>query len=281
MRLAALISIFIFLIGFPGSAAPIFQKALHPVLKETAGPAKFKILRLIVQVEKRPSTLTETQESLRVYDRSFSMEVTVHYDVPKDEHWVIGIIQQIESPSINSYEYPEATLSWEFPELPFCDTPSKSDAPWPGDLSYRSVSNTGISEVSTNDHLYNAYDWAVPVPPKGDNYGKSELLSIKRTQNFIDWLVACRESDGAVVVLKRITWGSSFTIKIHPENFLGERATLTGSRDIQPIVEDVSDAVAVSELSDKVLSGNQVSNLDQGWWWTPKGKTPGVRVRLK
>ena len=281
MRLKSIIPICFSFACSLSVAAPIFKQPLHPIRAGEAGPVQFEILRLITKLEDKPPTLVETQSSLRVDDRRFSLAVTIRYTIPDSEQWSIGIIQQIDTPLINSCEYSMSILDWELPELPYCDTSAKSDAPWPGDLSYRTVTGAGTTEVFTGDHLVNVCTWAQPLPPKGEGHGPRELLSVNRSGNFTDWLVACRESDGAVVVLKRIRWGSSFKITVQPEGFLGERATLVEAKSVQPTVENVSDSDALTELSTKVLSGGEVSNLDMEWWSISKGETSGDRVRLR
>ena len=127
-----------------------------------------------------------------------------------------------------------------------------------------------------DDNLSGSVTWREPLPPDGQKLAdKPDLISVRRRQSFTTWLVARRESDGRLTVLRKATWGLDLDIAVDPTRPVGARASARLAPVRQPAVGDGKGESVPSEATK-----GRGANAVQEFWWTPNIDGIGRRRRL-
>lgn len=209
---------------------------------------------------------------LRILAPYFKANATVRVDA--DEDYTIGFIQQVDAMDLR-IEYARATTSWEMPKLPHYDCASEAAPPWYGTLHEIARVRRGEVEVAMDDNLVASMTWREPLPPDGGELAvKADLSSVKRKQSFTTWLVARRNRDGKLTVLRRVTWTIEFEIAVDMTKPVGKRCWIVKTPVRQPEI------FGDGSVPEGVLRGPGANDA-QEFWWTPKKEETGKRTRLR
>ena len=247
----------------------------------TAGQASFAVQSLTARMEDRPPTILEHPRTLEIKSSYFSVCATLQVRLPANEQWRIGFIQQIDARVIR-IDHSTAYLTCELPQFPYCDADHKANAPWCTKSNYPLITGTGATmtlETAIQDDPSTKTPWKEQLP-NGQAGKRPDLRAVRRSQQFTTWLVARRERDGRIVVLKRIRWEIGFSVTVDPNKPLGLRAVANPLPVRQPIVDDANRNDPSMRIPDTILSARQSANEDEQLWWNPKSGNPGQRTRL-
>jgi hypothetical protein len=239
----------------------------------------FTVTHFRARLDEAPVVLLERPACLRYLLPYFTANATVRCTVPRGETYTVGFIQQVDAMDLRN-EYARATTSWEMPRFPLYDCASVAEAPWYGTLHEIRRVEGGTSDldvdVAMDDNLSGSVTWREPLPPDGQKLSdKPELVSVKRKQSFTTWLVARREPDGHLTVLRKTTWSFDLEIAVDPTRPVGARGTAKLAPVRQPAVGD-GKGESVPPEATKGPGANAV----QEFWWTPKIEGIGKRRRL-
>lgn len=232
----------------------------------------FEVVHFSATIDDVPVVVIERPGYARILAPYFKANATVRVDA--DEDYTIGFLQQVDALDFK-IDYARATTSWEMPKLPHYDCASVARPPWYGTIHEIARVRRGEVSVAMDDNLVASMTWAEPLPPDGENVAEKEELSrVKRKQSFTTWLVARRDSDGAITVLRKVTWSIEFEVEVDVAQPVGKRCKPGKSPVRQP---EVSESGAVPE---EVLKGPGANEAQQ-FWWTPKKDGIGKRTRLR
>src|SRR5262249_11376761 len=138
----------------------------------------------------------------------FIANATLTVVTPKDQTILFGFIQQVDSVE-SRQSYSKADTLIEHKKFPVSDAESSKLGPWYNSGSGRATVNGGRSATVTlemDDGIAGNVSWIQPTPPKVEAPKSADLRHIKRDQKFTAWLVAMRESDKKIAVLRKVIW---------------------------------------------------------------------------
>lgn len=271
----------VWLVPFPAapareSGAP--QRQAHET--PDGGEAAFRVSHFSARLEAAPVVVLERPAYLRYLAPYFVANATVECTVPRGQKYAIGFIQQVDSMTLRN-EYARATTSWELSRFPMYDHATVASPPWYCTLhevqEVEGGSGVRRVEVAMDDNLTGSVTWQEPLPPAGERTRETaDLAGVKREQAFTVWLVARRESDRTIKVLKKARWSLRVDIAVDSGRPLGSRCRVHPVAVEQPqISEGRGETVPAG-----VLQGPG-ANEAQEFWWTPKTEGAGARTRLR
>lgn len=248
---------------------------------------KFKVLYYKATISSGSTVVLECfPNALRYVSPYFTVNATIQCSIPAGQSWTIGYIQLADFMQ-ERIEYKRAWIDWENPSSPNLDS-SGSEIPWydnypqnrqslPGGTSNQQV---GLSYF---DNFDGYVGWHEPLPPDDSKEGINiELNHVMRDQQCSSWLVARRDSDGKIVVLKKATWRIKIDIAVNPDEPLGSRCQVNAVPIYQPVLEDGEQTNSSASISLLTQCLNQSpAGRAQQLWWNPIVKGIGTRTRLK
>jgi hypothetical protein len=243
-----------------------------------AEEAHFEVKSLVVKREHRLPTLIEWPVKVEIKGSYLIASAEVLCTVPKDETWKVGYIQIITS-NFNRQTYSGSYTEYQFDRYPFNDCTSDS-APL-----YASVTVSGkVSDfkcmVTMNDNTQQNITWRQLNPQDATEFGEPDLREFEREQKFTTWLVAEREKDQKLVLLKKFDWSSSWHAMVSPDASLGELVRFSPIGEMDPVIRNPDREDMNIFTEGHILDAKKESNELQTFVWYSK-KDPSAPVRMK
>jgi hypothetical protein len=246
--------------------------------KPPVAPPGYKIADFKVTMGEGKTLVLERPTYVRYESPYFIANATLSVVTPSDQSYTFGFIQQIDAMDLK-IDFGKAFTSWEHPKLPVCDGESGARVPWynvgVGRGMVKAEQRATVT-LSMDDHVTSDIAWKEPLPAnvKVDR-PPLELRSIKRDQKFTVWLVAMRDSDKRITVLKKVNWRVEVDISVDPSKPVGSRCKVNAVPFHQPQVE----AAMGQKVPPESLRA-PTANESQELWWNPRPNEPGQRTRV-
>jgi hypothetical protein len=243
-----------------------------------AEEARFEVGSLVVHQENHLPTVIEWPVKAEVRDSFLTASAEGTCQIPTNEKWRIGYVQLITKVTIKN-TYSDAWVEYQFPHLPVNDCMAKM-APFYDDTLLAGDGRKQKFAVTMNDNTASNISWRQPTPPKGDEIGEPDLRQIDREQEFTTWLLAKREGDKKIVLLKRFSWVSSYHAQVDPGAALGTRVRFLPREVTNPKVEDPQPGDMGLLEKNRILSATRDSNDIQLFLWHSK-KQPAKGIPIQ
>jgi hypothetical protein len=245
---------------------------------EEAAQATWTITGFKATIGEGLATVLERPDYLIYRTPYFTADATLTVSTPKNQSYTIGFIQQVDSVNIRC-DYAKAFTTWEIPKLPISDA-RPNLAPWYDSDEGRKNVKAGEKNVTVtlamNDNFSPRVSWKEPLPPDGRaERAVPELRLIKRDQTFSVWLVAMRDSDKAISVLKKVSWRMEVDIVVDSTREIGSRCKVNKVPIHKPSIVDGS-----AEKVPEQCLGEPTANGAQEFWWNPQPGESGKRIQL-
>lgn len=236
---------------------------------------RWKLTNFKATLRKDPVLIFERSTYVRYQAAPFIANATLTVAPPKDQTILFGFIQQVDAVE-NRQSYSKADTLFEHKKFPVSDAASSKLAPWYTIDTGRAIVNGGRSVTVTlemDDSIAGNVSWTEPTPPKVEARKFADLRHIKRDQKFTAWLVAMRESDKKIAVLRKVSWRMEVDITVDPMQPIGSRCKVNPVPNHAP---EISDGKGES-IPTQALEG-PTANEGQELWWRPASGEP-VKLR--
>jgi hypothetical protein len=243
-----------------------------------AEEASFEVGSLVVRQENHLPTVIEWPVKAEVRDSYLTASAEGTCQIPANEKWRVGYVQIVTKVTIKN-SYSDAWVEYQFPHLPVNDCTAQA-APFYDDTLLVGDGRKQRFAVTMNDNTATNITWRQPTPPKGDEIGEPDLRQIDREQEFTTWLLAKRDGDKKVVLLKRFSWISSYHAQVDPAAPLGTRVRFLPRNVTDPKVDDPQPGDMDLLKQNHILSATRDSNDIQLFLWHSK-KEPSKGIPIQ